>query len=513
MADKLDELFTHIRNGVKLLPAKDLEALSAHIVQTKTENLMIEALEDFKDRKPEDEEWEAFHARTFRQEVLDDLRHSRLDSVKPEVNDWLQTHNLSVKPDSATYKQLCRTVLQALAEVYKNAEIIVRSDFENPRLVFENTTSSTPVVVESAPEASLTFEHVIEKYLQDNQPRWVAKQLSAQKAMLNYYLDYAEDLDTLASSKRTLTSVTTAQVRAYKEHLQDAPSNAKKKYPSLSPRETILAAQADHAPTLSETSINKYLQCLSTLYGFATSELDYTGINPFKGRSSSKAAKTSQRDQRHPFSREQLQRLFSSPLYTGCKSLASCHLHGDLIPNESHKYWTPLIGLLTGMRQQEILQLYLEDIYKKDGIWVFDLNTNHEDKRLKTLQSKRLVPIHSLLIDRGLLKLWQEKQSAGQSVRLFEDAGLSNDGTYSSTFSKWFSRYLQKIDVKTDKTSFHSLRHNMKDFFRDIGESDELAENFMGRSTGSTGEAYGSGFSTKRFYEALHKINFNELLK
>jgi len=165
------------------------------------------------------------------------------------------------------------------------------------------------------------------------------------------------------------------------------------------------------------------------------------------------------------------------------------------------------------MREQEILQLYKEDIYDKDGIWVFDLNTSHEDKRLKTQQSKRLVPIHAELISLGLLDLLKQKQANGASPRFFEDARLASDGTYSSTFSKWFSRYLKNITIKTDKTSFHSLRHNMKDFFRQIEESDELAENFMGRSTGSTGEAYGSGFSVERFSEALHKIKFTDILK
>jgi len=52
----------------------------------------------------------------------------------------------------------------------------------------------------------------------------------------------------------------------------------------------------------------------------------------------------------------------------------------------------------------------------------------------------------------------------------------------------------------------------MKDFFRQVGESDELAENFMGRSTGSTGEAYGSGFSLERFNQAINKINFEGVL-
>jgi len=48
----------------------------------------------------------------------------------------------------------------------------------------------------------------------------------------------------------------------------------------------------------------------------------------------------------------------------------------------------------------------------------------------------------------------------------------------------------------------------MKDGFRNSGASDELAENFMGRSTGTTGEAYGSGYSVQSLHDALHKIQF-----
>ncbi len=46
------------------------------------------------------------------------------------------------------------------------------------------------------------------------------------------------------------------------------------------------------------------------------------------------------------------------------------------------------------MRLQEILQLYVEDVYQVNGVWVLDLNTNHDDKKLKTDQSKRVIPIH-----------------------------------------------------------------------------------------------------------------------
>ena len=49
-------------------------------------------------------------------------------------------------------------------------------------------------------------------------------------------------------------------------------------------------------------------------------------------------------------------------------------------------------------------------------------------------------------------------------------------------------------------------------FRQQVGASDGLSENLMGRSTGSTGEAYGSGFSVERSNEALQKINPDEFM-
>jgi len=513
MADKLDEIFSKIRNGAKLLSSIDLKVLSRDITQSKTEQLTIEALENFKDRQEVDEEWEAYRARDERKAMLEDLRRSHLDTVEPNVDKQLQTHGISLARNSALYKQLCRAHLKALADSWGNAEIIVKGGFEDERLIFDEVDSRTSEPQLAVTGANgITFSYAIEKYLQDHKTQWTPKQYNSQEAKLNYFLAYASEDDGLSSTQRPLTSITTAQAREYKEHLQVTPTNAKKIYPGLTPRQGAAAAKDDDATVFSTTTQNNYLQCLSTLYGFASTELDYEGKNPFKGRGNSKAAKKSQRDQRNPFSKEQLQKLFSSPLYTGCKSLSRCHIPGTLIPRDSHKYWVPLIGLCTGMRVQEILQLYLEDVYEKDGISVLDLNKNQTDKSLKTPQSKRLVPIHKKLIELGFLNFVNDKRTTNTSPRLFEDAKLASDKTYSSTFSKWFSRYLKNLGIKTDKTSFHSLRHNMKDFFRQIEESDELAENFMGRSTGSTGESYGSGFSVERFNKALHQIKFTDIL-
>ena len=510
MADELERLFERIQTDTDLLTQKEEELVYKHVLKENTLSLKKEALQTFDNRQAEDVELEAFHARTFRAEVLEDLRLSKLDTVKDDVDKLLKDFKVTIESSSVIYKQLSRAMLRALADTYSNAEIIMSGDFENPKLYFDDGYSTIENGIQS--ESLLTFERVISKYIKDKEFSWGKKQREAQVAKLNYFLTYAEEIDGLSANVRTLESITSNDARNYKEHLHGVPPNTSKRFSDLTPSQAVKKAEQDGLNTLSQTSQNNYLQVLSTLYSFAKKELDYDGKNPFEGRGETKAAKKLQRDQRDSFSQRQLEVLFSSPLYTGCKTLSSCHLSGSLVPTKSHKYWTPLIALFTGMRMQEILQLYLEDVYQKDGIWVLDLNTNHKDKNLKTTQSRRLVPIHKRLIELGFLDFVRDKKTTNTSPRLFEDAKLASDKTYSSTFSKWFSRYLNNLGIKTDKTSFHSLRHNLKDSFREAGVSDELAENFMGRSTGSTGEAYGTGFSLKKQHEEINKIAFQHIL-
>ena len=82
----------------------------------------------------EDEEWEAFHAREYRAQVLEALQDSRFEMAYPRVDKFLLSNDLLVSPNTATYIQLCRAALKALAETYENAELIVKGDFENPKL-------------------------------------------------------------------------------------------------------------------------------------------------------------------------------------------------------------------------------------------------------------------------------------------------------------------------------------------------------------------------------------------
>ena len=178
MADLLDDLFSKIRAGVTLLSADDIELVAHQINKTKTEALLVEALETFENRQKEDEEWEAFHARTFRQEVKTDLRLSRLGSVQADVETFLKGGDVSVDADSAVFKQLCRAALKGLDEFYLNAEIIVRGQLEHPGLSFPEPARDKAEA--PSPAGGLTFEVVQKKYLDDYRSVWSEKQYSSQ---------------------------------------------------------------------------------------------------------------------------------------------------------------------------------------------------------------------------------------------------------------------------------------------------------------------------------------------
>jgi len=61
-------------------------------------------------------------------------------------------------------------------------------------------------------------------------------------------------------------------------------------------------------------------------------------------------------------------------------------------------FWLPVLGLFTGCRIEELCQLHCSDVIQYDGIWCLDINDEGE-KRLKNKSSKRVVPLHQILVD------------------------------------------------------------------------------------------------------------------
>ena len=123
-----------------------------------------------------------------------------------------------------------------------------------------------------------------------------------------------------------------------------------------------------------------------------------------------------------------------------------------------YQYWLIPLALHTGARLGELCQLALSDFIEVQGIPCININDEEEGKRLKNRNSRRLVPVHSALIELGLLRYVEAQRKHGQT-RLFPEIDLTISASH--TASKWFNdkrRYSDSCGVTDPDTNFHSFR-------------------------------------------------------
>lgn len=116
-----------------------------------------------------------------------------------------------------------------------------------------------------------------------------------------------------------------------------------------------------------------------------------------------------------------------------------------------------MIAMTTGARINEICQLGINDIKKEKNIWYYDLNDEEETKSLKTIKSKRKVPIHSIVLEQGFLEFVKYMKSQ-KSERLFSDLTYREDSNYSQKPKNFYSDY----DIKNNDTSIYDAKYFIK---------------------------------------------------
>lgn len=281
---------------------------------------------------------------------------------------------------------------------------------------------------------------------------------------------------------------------------------------------TVLEAAeaADPEDKLAPKTADKYLKTMKSFLNWCVEEEHLKSVPGAKVKI---AYNSAPQEARYPFTKKQLETLLASPVYTGSKSLTRRKQPGDIIIKDG-MYWIPLIGLFTGMRLGEIVQMHCADVKEEDGVWFFDvtamsddneeLNSGEGSKSLKTAQSRRRIPVHSVLINAGFLDYLKASiKNKKHGKRLFPEIRKGSDGYYSHNFSKKFGRYLEALKIKTPKTVFHSLRHNFKDALDAGGVEDSHQDALMGHTDYKKAKnLYGSGKNLKVLQGDIEKISY-----
>ena len=243
----------------------------------------------------------------------------------------------------------------------------------------------------------------------------------------------------------------------------------------------------EHPVKMSTGSVNKYLRRVSALFTWGQRH-GFVDQNPFTGLAIRRKALPHQLRDR--FTVEELQKLLDPvSLPPG--------------PKRSYMFWLPWLGLYTGARLEELCQLHLDDIRQEAGLWVLDIN-GRDEKRVKTLSSERLVPVHPKLVELGFIEHVEGLRARGEQ-RLFPELRHRRDG-YGQTASKWFARHRERLGIEKP---FHSMRHTFIDELRQLGEDQRHIAALVGHADESmTGGRYGKPFAPATLYPVLCKLAF-----
>ncbi len=205
------------------------------------------------------------------------------------------------------------------------------------------------------------------------------------------------------------------------------------------------------------------------------------------------------------FSREDINRIFSSPLYSGG--------HISEGGKAETAQWLPLLALYTGAREEELGQLRVENVLHDDDVGFYINITNlGDDQTLKTPSSLRRVPVHPDLITAGFLRLVELRRKTGET-KLFPKLKAASDGKVTGNWSKWWGRYQDKvIGIDDPLKVFHSFRHSFKDIARTAVVHEAISDAITGHKNGgkkkNSGRNYGGAYPLKPLLDGLLKMKF-----
>jgi len=394
----------------------------------------------------QDDEYDLARGEVFNGELLDGTH---------ELQRFLKSENIECAATSPAFKTLRPVFLRALMEYYRRAQDMLKGEI---------TKEHDPLFKGVHPYSQAAAEKPKGKTVNDLL-ELRKRIIKDEKLSLK-----SEDACKLAcrlireffGGERQLATIQPEDIWQLFDLLRRIPPNATKRYKGMTLAQAVAAAdKAEDRRRLSPKTLrNNHIQIMA-LFNLA---VDFKMIpeNPAKnrrlGRTFESGAVSPPRPQ---FTIEELNRLFRSPLHMEC---ANGRERGG-------RFWVPLLSLFHGFRCNEACQLYTEDVKNVEGITFIAIREEREDgskceKKLKTKQSKREVPLHPELIRLGFMDFVQERSRDGASPRLFPELTPGHKGYFSDAFSKWFARFVELTVGSGCRATMHSFRHQFRDATR-----------------------------------------------
>ena len=437
--------------------------------------------------------------------------------VHPLVDALIEREHLRIAKESPAYYQLALAIMRTESKAQEAILKRLSGEWVETPLAVEvrtlpialNSSEGNRVSPDSPHDDNPLFSEVWERYLAERKP--APKTAQDFGASVRRFMEINGDLP--------VQSIKARHVRVFKDTLLKCPSRVPKELQGLPILKVIKRLESGktgepYPRTLSPKTINdKALTAIKAVLSHAVDN-GFIETNPahqiravdFTQHDTDKAGPS-----RIPYDMDDIRGILRSPLFQQEQGPASNGITKRLTPEERRDYQRlVLLGIFTGARLEEIGQLDVADIREEAGItYIFIHADSATGRRIKNKTSRRKVPVHPFLLEKGFLPTIHEgeRRGGGDGGKLFPTLTSKTD-TLTAPFSKWWRRYTSSIGVYTPQKTFHSFRHTFKRTMRDAGIDGKLTDALQGHAGTSIADSYGRdaegmGYSMPVLFRAL----------
>jgi integrase len=405
------------------------------------------------------------------------LARGDISMLRWDVDELLKMFRINLDPKSASYRKLG---IAALKQFVRSLEDIARRQKGEP----VDTPALPEIELATPSDGGLRAAFAGWKKVKERP----ANTLREFEHALEWFIQLHGDLP--------VAKITRRHAREFREALQDVPvrRTGKLRVATL-PAIVEWSKQHPGAKKIAPATVNKLLGSIQALAVWSRNNGlipdDVPWVDPFSDMRLEEAP-----SEREPWQPEELQMLFGSPVYTeGARPTGG---RGEAA------FWLPLLGLYTGARLNELAPLGAADVTtdKATGIAMITIKEDLEERRrLKTVGSRRSVPVHPELLRIGFRDFVDHvRERNGANGRLFPLLTPGPKGGFGEAWSKWFGRYKRGLGITNKASVFHSFRHSFKDALRAAGVAEDLNDALCGHAgQGGVARKYGAKDMVRRF--------------
>jgi len=381
---------------------------------------------------------------------------------------------------------------------------------EDKKDAFARRTHLQPVIENYAPEPIEPYlaeikliREVVDEFLELRKGTIGEKMLDEYKVITDDFIEIIGNIPVSSLSKDSIRTYISTQIIL--------PPN-RRKNPKYREMSIVEVMKLKGVKPQSRINVNKFLTRLTTFMNFGVSQ-GYIKENYILGMKIP-IPKTEGRKKREPFSPEDLVKILSPKSYldwTVDFGLKTKSAKPNVVKYQNPFYWSFLIGIFSGMRTNETAQLRIEDIIKKENVWMISIDET-EGKSVKTTSSIRKVPVHPTLISLGFIDYVKIIKSKGVD-RVFPELTKQRDG-YSTKISQHYNeKFLPSIGVwKRQVKVLYSTRHTFINRCYKKGVDRDIIKSIVGHEPDFTMDVYGGNpFTTKQLYQGISKVSYSNI--